>query len=40
MQVPTLEDVQAARSRVYAHMRPSPLPLYTYWNIEELYLTK
>jgi threonine dehydratase len=34
MQVPTLEDVQAARSRVYAHMRPSPLlhhPLLDEW---------
>ncbi len=23
-----------------ANVRPSPLPLYTYWNIEELYLTR
>lgn len=29
----------AAKNRV-ANLRPSPLPLYTYWNIEELYLTK
>ena len=34
MRVPTLDDVQAARSRVYAHMRPSPLlhhPLLDAW---------
>lgn len=29
----------AAKNKV-ANMRPSPLPLYTYWNIEEIYLTK
>ena len=29
----------AVKNKV-GNMRPSPLPLYTYWNIEELYLTK
>jgi peptide/nickel transport system substrate-binding protein len=29
----------AAKNRV-KNMRPSPLPLYTYWNIEELYLAE
>lgn len=29
----------AAKNRI-GNFRPSPLPLYTYWNIEELYLTK
>ena len=29
----------AVKNKV-ANVRPSPLPTYTYWNIEELYLTK
>ena len=34
MEPPTLEDIQAAKARVYAHMRPSPLlhhPLLDQW---------
>ena len=36
---PSLRNFVASKNKV-ANLRPSALPLYTYWNIEELYLTK